>query len=60
MNKRDKIMMYVMIFLSIMNIIMHFVAYDNLGIGAHLNYIATVLVAFTLGVYVAKTPRFRS
>ena len=59
MRKRDKIWMFVMIFLLIMDIIMHFVSFNSLGFGAHLNYIASVLMAFTIGLWAADTPRFK-
>ena len=59
MKKRDKIWMFVMIFLLIMDIVMHFISYNDVGVSAHLNYIASVLMAFTIGLWTADTPRFK-
>jgi len=59
MSKKAKAWLFTMIFLMIMDIIMHFTTCST-DFSYHLNFIASVLLAFTLGLYVADTPRFRS
>ena len=60
MRKRDKIWIFTMIFILIYDVILHFTAYSSWNeFGIHINYVASVLMAFTVGVYVADTPRFK-
>ena len=59
MSKKEKAWMFALIFLMIMDIIMHFSS-CNTDFSYHLNYIASVMLAFTIGLSVADTPRFRS
>lgn len=58
MKKRDKIWLFIMIFIMFMDIIMHFTTCDT-SFSYHLNYIASVMVAFTLGLWIADTPRMK-
>ena len=59
MTKKHKIWLCILVVIFIMDIIMHFTAYSNSVFGSHLNYIATVLMGFTLGLEVAEIPRFK-
>ena len=60
MKKKDKIWMFVMIFLLILDIVMHFASFGGVtAFASHLNYIASVLMSFTVGLWVAETPRFK-
>jgi len=60
MSKREKIWLFVLIVLFIFDIISHFTLYSGGNtFGSHLNYIASVLMSFTIGLYVADTPRMK-
>ena len=59
MTKRQKIWIWVMIVILILDVVMHFTVYTTSSFGSHTNYIASILMAFTLGLEVADTPRFR-
>ena len=60
MSKREKVWLFVLIVLFIFDIIAHFTVYSSGNtFGAHLNYIASVLMGFTIGLYVADTPRMK-
>ena len=59
MNKKQKIWLIILITIMILDLILHFTLYKDGIVGTHLNYIASVLMAFTLGLEVADTPRFR-
>ena len=53
MKKRDKIWLCVMIILMVLNIILHCTNCKDFSLfGIHINYIASVLSAFTLGLMV--------
>ena len=58
MSKREKVWTFVMAFLMLINIIMHFATCDS-NFSYHINNIASVLVAFTLGLWVAEMPRWK-
>jgi len=51
MNKRRKIWLIVLVLLLLLDIILHFTVHVDGGhlFGMHLNYIASVLMAFTVG-----------
>ena len=60
MSKRQKIWLWVIIVLVILNIILHFTNCAEFSLfGVHINYSASILSTFTLGLMVADTPRFR-
>ena len=49
--KRMNAWMVILILLLLIDIVMHFIAYQSVGFGAHLNYLASILMAFTIGVW---------
>lgn len=57
MSKSKKIWLFVLIVLFIFDIITHFTIYSGGNtFGSHLNYIASVLMSFTIGLEVADIP----
>ena len=58
MSKRTKIWLWAMTFLMLLDIVMHFIACDT-PFASHINYIASVLLAFTLGLCIADTPKWK-
>lgn len=60
MSKKQKIWIFVLIWFLLMDIIAHFALGDGASaFSIHINYIASVFMAFTVGLAVADTPRFR-
>ena len=50
MSKKEKIWTIFIIMVFLFDVIMHFAAYKTVGFQVHLNYIASVLMAFTIGL----------
>ena len=59
MSKKHKIWLSILIAIMILDLVLHFTIYMDGLIGTHLNYIASVLMAFTLGLEIADIPRLR-
>ena len=60
MNKKGKAWLIVLLIFLLIDIISHFVIHtDGNMFGIHLNYIASILMAFTVGLCVAETPKFK-
>jgi len=59
MNKKQKIWLGVLIIIMLMDIILHFTTYTESSFGSHINYIASILMAFTIGIEITATPWFR-
>ena len=56
MNKKQKIWMFVLVFFLLLDIIIHFTLGENASaFGVHVNYIASIFMAFTVGLSVADT-----
>ena len=58
MSKRDKVWTFTLTFLMVLDIILHFATCDS-DFSYHINYIASVMVAFTLGLWITETPRWK-
>lgn len=54
-----KVWLFVLMFFLIFDIVAHFtMASDASAFSVHLNYVASILMAFTVGLSVADTPAF--
>ena len=54
MNKKQKIWIFVLVFFLLLDIIIHFTLGENASaFSAHVNYIASIFMAFTVGLSVA-------
>lgn len=56
MSKKEKIWTIFLIIVFLFDVIMHFIAYGAVGFPLHLNYIASVLMAFTIGLQLQNFP----
>ena len=56
MNKKQKIWIFVLAFFLLLDIIIHFTLGENASaFSVHINYIASVFMAFTVGLSIADT-----
>ena len=59
MSKKNKVWTFVLtFFLMILDIILHFATCET-DFSCHINYISSILVAFTLGLWMTETPRWK-
>jgi len=60
MSRRNKIWLFVLNVFFILDVVMHFVNYPNAtAFSEHLNYIASVFMAFTIGTYFADATNYK-
>ena len=60
MSKVQKTWIFVLIWFLLLDIIAHFtLGEDASAFSVHINYVASIFMAFTVGLSVADTPRFR-
>lgn len=61
MNKKQKIWIFVLVFFLLLDIIIHFTLGENTStFSVHVNYVASIFMAFTVGLSVADdTSAFR-
>ena len=56
MSKKEKIWTIFLSMVFVVDVIMHFIAYGSVGFALHLNYISSVLMAFTIGLWLQNIP----